>query len=37
VVPDSGTGELRGISGRMTVTVAADGAHSYEFDYRIES
>jgi Protein of unknown function (DUF3224) len=37
VVPDSGTGELRGISGRMTVTVAADGTHSYEFDYRIES
>jgi Protein of unknown function (DUF3224) len=36
VVPDSGTGELRGISGRMTVTVATDGSHSYEFDFRFE-
>jgi len=35
VVPDSGTGELRGISGTMTITVAKDGAHSYEFDYQI--
>jgi hypothetical protein len=37
VVPDSGTGELRGISGSMRVVVAADGAHSYEFDYKIEA
>jgi hypothetical protein len=37
VVPDSGSGELRGISGKMTITVAADGAHTYELDYRIES
>jgi Protein of unknown function (DUF3224) len=36
VVPDSGTGELRGISGRMTVTVDAEGSHSYEFDFRFE-
>ena len=35
VVPDSGTGELQGISGKMTIAVAADGAHSYEFDYKI--
>ena len=35
VVPDSGTGELQGISGKMTITVAADGAHAYEFDYKI--
>jgi len=35
VVPDSGTGELRGISGTMTITVAKDGAHSYEFHYQI--
>jgi hypothetical protein len=34
VVPDSGTGELQGIAGKMTITVAADGAHSYEFDYK---
>jgi hypothetical protein len=37
VVPDSGTGELRGISGKMTITVAADGGHTYELDYRIET
>jgi len=36
VVPDSGTGELTGLSGSMRVTVAPDGAHSYEFDFRIE-
>ena len=35
VVPDSGTGELQGITGRMTITVGTDGAHSYEFDYKI--
>jgi hypothetical protein len=36
VVPDSGTGELAGISGSMKITVAPDGAHSYEFDFGIE-
>ena len=36
VVPDSGTGELRGISGTMTVTVDADGGHSYEFSFTFE-
>lgn len=35
VVPDSGTGELRGITGSMTITVAADGSHSYQFDYKL--
>jgi hypothetical protein len=35
VVPDSGTGELQGISGTMTITVGADGSHSYEFEYKI--
>ena len=34
VVPDSGTGELQGISGKMVITVAPDGAHSYEFNYK---
>ncbi len=33
VVPGSGTGELSGLSGKMTINIAADGAHSYEFDY----
>jgi Protein of unknown function (DUF3224) len=36
VVPDSGTGELRGLSGKMSITVAADGSHSYTFDFRID-
>jgi hypothetical protein len=35
VVPDSGTGELAGISGRMTINIA-DGKHSYEFEYSLE-
>lgn len=34
VVPDSGTGELAGISGTMNITIA-DGKHSYELDYSI--
>jgi hypothetical protein len=37
VVPDSGTGELSGISGQMRVIVAGDGAHSYDFEYQLES
>ena len=36
VVPDSGTGELTGLSGSMRIKVAPDGAHSYEFDFKIE-
>jgi hypothetical protein len=35
VVPDSGTGELTGISGSMTIQIAA-ADHSYEFEYTIE-
>ena len=34
VVPDSGTGELRGIAGTMTLTIG-DGAHAYELTYRL--
>jgi hypothetical protein len=34
VVPDSGTGELAGLSGRMTIEIA-DGKHSYEFEYTL--
>jgi len=30
VVPDSGTGELIGLPGRMN-SIIADGKHSYEF------
>lgn len=36
VVPDSGTGELKGLSGKMNIIIAPDGKHSYEFDYTIE-
>jgi hypothetical protein len=32
VVPDSGTGDLVGLSGKMAVHVKA-GEHTYEFDY----
>lgn len=34
VVPDSGTGELSGLAGRMNIVVA-EGRHSYEFDYTL--
>ncbi len=34
VVPDSGTAELAGLSGKMTIKIA-DGKHLYEFDYAI--
>ncbi|HXA00256.1 MAG TPA: DUF3224 domain-containing protein [Candidatus Dormibacteraeota bacterium] len=36
VVPDSGTGELAGISGKLNIIIAADGKHSYEFEYQIQ-
>jgi hypothetical protein len=32
VVPDSGTGQLLGLTGSMTIKIT-DGKHSYEFDY----
>ncbi len=34
VVPDSGTGELSGLAGRMNIAFA-EGRHSYEFDYTL--
>jgi Protein of unknown function (DUF3224) len=34
VVPDSGTGELAGISGSMAIDIAG-GKHSYRFDYSL--
>jgi hypothetical protein len=36
LVPDSGTGELKGISSKMNIIIAPGGAHSYEFDYTLE-
>ena len=34
VVPDSGTGQLGGLAGTMTIVIA-DGKHTYEFDYTL--
>jgi hypothetical protein len=34
VVPGSGTGELKGIAGTLTITIAS-GKHSYTFDYTL--
>lgn len=34
VVPDTGTGELTGISGAMKITIT-DGKHFYDFDYTL--
>jgi len=34
VVPDSGTGQLVGLAGKMAITIA-DGKHSYDFEYTL--
>ena len=34
IVPDSGTGQLTGISGKMTIIIA-DGKHSYDLEYTL--
>jgi len=34
VIPDSGTDELVGLQGKMTIIIA-DGKHSYEFEYEL--
>ncbi len=36
VVPDSGTGELAGLAGKMSIKIA-DGKHSYELEYSLKS
>lgn len=36
VVPDSGTGELAGISGKLNIIIAPDGKHSYELEYQLQ-
>jgi len=35
VVPDSGTDQLASLTGTMAIIIAADGKHSYEFDYTL--
>jgi len=37
VVPDSGTGDLKGISGKMKISIAPDGKHSYDLEYTLPS
>jgi len=34
VVPDSGTGQLVGLAGKMTITIGG-GKHSYDFEYTV--
>jgi hypothetical protein len=34
VVPDSGTGQLAGLTGSMKIIIA-DGKHSYDFEYTL--
>jgi hypothetical protein len=34
VVPDSGSGQLAGLAGKMAITIV-DGKHSYEFEYTL--
>jgi hypothetical protein len=34
VAPDSGTGDLNGLSGELTIQIA-DGKHSYHFSYAL--
>ena len=33
VVPDSGSGDLAGLTGSMNIVIAEGGKHFYEFDY----
>ena len=35
VVPDSGTGELTGITGKLNIRIEPGGKHFYDFDYEL--
>lgn len=35
IVPESGTGQLEGIAGKLTITIAPTGKHSYNLDYTL--
>jgi hypothetical protein len=35
VVPDSGSGELEGIDGAMTIRIEKDGGHFYDLEYTL--
>jgi Protein of unknown function (DUF3224) len=36
VVPDSGTGQLAGLAGKMAITIV-NGKHSYDFEYTLSN
>ncbi len=35
VVPDSGTGELIGLTGKLNIRIEAGGKHFYDFEYEL--
>jgi hypothetical protein len=35
VVPDSGTGELIGLTGKLNIRIEPGGKHFYDFDYEL--
>ncbi len=35
VIPDTGTDELTGLTGKMTIEIEKDGAHFYIFEYEL--
>ena len=35
VIPDTGTDQLLGLTGRMNIIITPGGQHSYEFDYTL--
>ena len=35
VVPDSGTGELTGIAGKLNIRIESDGKHLYDLEYEL--
>jgi len=36
VIPDTGTDQLQGLRGRMTIDIAKDGQHFYTFEFEIQ-
>lgn len=35
IVPESGTGQLEGIAGKLTIKIAPTGKHSYDLEYTL--
>ncbi|MCB9992771.1 MAG: DUF3224 domain-containing protein [Hyphomicrobiaceae bacterium] len=35
VIPDSGTGDLTGLTGSFVISIDAQGGHTYVFDYEL--